>query len=540
MLNVSSSNFNRGLIINAQGIQFSDFISFDIKPQYKVDSIENTSFHAKIVNSTTKKESFLLKNHIEVTANDLEHVRQLCQIFNTDETINSAMTLLDDESYTNDIFLMVQCAKVELIIKQETIKPSDELSNKVKEALKHHDPYNELVNVFNNYGYCLPKKIILGYKIYGMTYLTVDKDLSEPIDKTNDLEWIPLNDFSENKLDDIPSSYQFDLSYFVSVNGELIMKNKIEEWIKFCLESDRDSLQVIGCKELYPLYEIFDLSLRQEIETILGVSRPTELTISNQYESIDRNKIKERVLIAGVIPIEDSSYSYSVTFPVCFKSNNYQVFGKFITRDGEPIDEFTYMNPKIAWILIGIPAEVGYFSQSTRKINVLDSGNNQFALKPNNNNIILEVPENLPKDSVIVVSFKHPPSHYEPKLIATLKSYQHNKILFNINCHDYEPSDSDENSEDSKSFNDEEVNEDSKLLNDESGNKDSKSFDDEGGEDITSNQKLIIESSSASDKEKVKYSNKDLKTDDIEFVHKNRENVIGEGSKDVKSNYNEN
>ncbi|CAG8819337.1 21782_t:CDS:2, partial [Gigaspora rosea] len=217
----------------------------------------------------------------------------------------------------------------------------------------------------------------------------------------------------------------------------------------------------IKCKELYPLYEIFDLSLRQEVVSALQIE--SILEIDNQAEFIKRNNIKERVLMEGIVPIKDPPYSYSVKFPFYLKSNNYQIFGKLITHDGKPIDEViikfefmdiygflifmenykhTYKNSKIAWILIGIPAEVGYFSPNTRKIKVLDSGNEPFALKLNND-IILEVPENLPHDSVIVFSFKHPLSNYEPNFIAKIQSYQANKILFNIQCLDDELSDSD-------------------------------------------------------------------------------------------------
>ncbi|KAF0357917.1 hsp70 family protein [Gigaspora margarita] len=591
MIKVSSLKFSRGLIINAQGIRLSDFISYDFKPKYKKhknDFVKNTSFDAKLVNSITKKESFLLKNHIELSADELEHVSQ---IFDTDVSINSIMT---DESSTNDIFLMIQCSKVELIIKKESIKPSVELIDKVKEALKHYDPYHKLMDVFNNYGYFLPKKMILGHKIYRIACLTVDQYLTEPNDKNNDTKWAIFDDFSENKLELIlsqwekcMSSYNFDLSYLVSINGELIMKNKIKEWIKFCLKDDLDSLQVIGCKELYPLYEIFDLTLRQEIESVLGISMQinSTLEIDNHAKFINRNNIKERVLMAGTVPIKDPPYSYSVKFPICFKSNNYQVFGKFITRDDEPIDEviikfefmdtygflifmedynFTYKDPKIAWILIGIPAEVGYFSTNTRKINVLGSGNEPFALKSNNNNIEWKLPENLPQDSVIVVSFKHPSSNDEPRFIAKILNYQYNKILFNVYCHNYEyyeTSDSEESNEDSKSFDreddneysgfydGEESNEYSESYNGEESNEDAKSFDcEDDNEDSKSfDREDDNEDSKFFDNED---TNEDSKSFDNEEVNKNRkpskQRLIFKSAssylkiKDVKNSYNKN
>ncbi|CAG8446458.1 16456_t:CDS:2 [Dentiscutata erythropus] len=526
MINESSSNFNRGIIINSKGIQLSNLISYNLKPQHENNSIKNLS------------------------ADDLEHVSQ---IFDADKNVNSTMALLSDETFTNDIFLMIQCTKVKLIIKKESIKPSDELINKIEEALKHNDSYHKLLDVFKRYGHFLPKKVTLGHKLFRMTFLTVDKIAEEPDNNNNGAIWSTLDDFPENKLEDIfnqweecINSYNLDLSYLVSINGELIMKNKIKMWIKFCLESDLDSLQVISCKELYPLYEIFDLPLRQKVESVFAINRQikTTLGIDNQDETINKNNIKERVLMAGIVPIKDPPYSYSVKFPVCFKSNNYQIFGKFITQYDEPIDEviikfdfmstygflifmddyeLTYVNPKIAWILIGIPVEIGYFSLNTRKIKVLGSGNEPFALKSNNNNIVLKVPENLPYESVIVVSFKHPPSNYEPNFIAKIQSYRDNKILFNIHCPDYESSDSEENNEDSKPSDNEEANKDK----------------------VPSDQEHILRNALTNNKDEKEYSNNNL--DDIEFVHKNdfsnkEDSIIGEGSNskyvDVSENIN--
>lgn len=479
---MSNVNFKRGLVIDAQGICFSNYKSYDLCDLQRNDTI---CFHAKLVNSTTKKKSFLLKNRIEISNDDLEHVSQ---IFDIDEAINSETVYLVDESPTNDVFLIIRCTKVELIIKKETIYPSTELTDKVKEALNHYDPYHELINVFNKYGYFLSKKIILGHKIYRTAYLTVDKNSKEPNCENVEVKWTTFDDFSESKFGDILSQwekylspYKLDLSYLVSTNGGLIMKNRLNEWFKICLKSDPDSLQVISCRELYPLYEILESSLRQEVESVLGINRRIEpiLGINDQVKytlGFNNQIIKEKVLMAGVIQIDvkEPPYSYCVDFPNCFKSNNYQVFGKFITRDDEPIDEVVvkfdfmdiygflvfiekfeliyedYEDPKIAWILIGIPAEVGYFSKDTRKINILGSGNEPFRLK-SSDDVIIEVPENLLQDSVIINTFKFPPSNYKPNLIAKIQCYKDN-ISFNICCLNCESSISKENNEDLNSL----------------------------------------------------------------------------------------
>ncbi|CAG8475478.1 6889_t:CDS:2 [Gigaspora margarita] len=420
----------RGLIINAQGIQLSDVVSYsEIQPsdvelcseQRKNDIKKNTSFHAKLIFSKTKKKSFLLKNYIDLPEDALEHVSQK---FGIDEA------LLIDKSPRNVLFLIIHCSKVERTIDKETVKSIGELICKVKEALKHCDPYHELMDVFNNYGHFLPKKMICGHKLLKMTCLTADISLSEPIEKN----WTTLEDFSESKFGDVLDQWE----NYISISGPSYL-DKLKEWIKNCI-NDNNFGSVICCKELYPLYEIFDLPLHQEIESVLG--------ISDQIES-------EKVLATGKVLIKNSKnshYSYSVKFPVPFKSNDYQVFGKFM-RGEELIDDvivkFDFMRTygflifveneenlenymftdvslqlQIVWILIGIPAKVGYFCENTRKIEILKSGLTKFAseLNVSDYSVELEVPKNLSRNSVIVTSFKCPPSNYEPNFIAKLHS----------------------------------------------------------------------------------------------------------------------
>ncbi|CAG8821077.1 12993_t:CDS:2, partial [Gigaspora rosea] len=217
--------------------------------------------------------------------------------------------------------------------------------------------------------------------------------------------------------------YGFDSSYFVSVDDKIIMKDEIEKWMESC---NYDSLQIISWNELYPIYEIFEEPLCREIKPILGIN----------YQPGSFN-IKEKVLLSGIIPVNKPPFSYRVNFPVCFKSNNYQIFGKLLNQNGESIDKVVikfksmdiygfyafvenfstigeHMDLQIEWILIGIPAKIGFFSMYTRNIQILGSINTSFPLKSNDNNwkIRLDVQEDLPQNSVLVTSFNYS-SNYE-------------------------------------------------------------------------------------------------------------------------------
>ncbi|CAG8706121.1 9363_t:CDS:2, partial [Cetraspora pellucida] len=439
--NINSLKINHGLIINAKGVCPSKFSAYSPCSRPKATPLVS-SFEATLKFSTKRRDSFLFKNHIDHYALDLKHCDWIFA--------NSAETLLINESPINDVCLKVQCSQFELIVEKETIKPSEEIVAKIKEALEHYNPYNELMNIFEIYGKFIPKKLILGHKLYRVTCLIVDESLPD----ANFKEGERTADFMTEEYNDILNQWEkcigsrgFDSSYFVTVDDKLIMKDELEKWMKICSESDYDSLQIISLDELCPIYEIFDESLCDEIKSILG--------INCQPESFN---IKEKVLFSGIIPVNAPPFSYRANFPVCFKSNNYQVFGKLVKQSGEPIDKVTikfkfidiygfyafvenfdaiaeHTELQIEWILIGIPAKIGFFSINTRNIRILRSINTSFSprLNENNWNITLNIQESLPQYSFLVTSFKYS-SNYERSFDVDALNYRcnDNKIELNV------------------------------------------------------------------------------------------------------------
>ncbi|CAG8549490.1 951_t:CDS:2 [Dentiscutata heterogama] len=182
------------------------------------------SFEATLKFSTKQRDSFLFKNHIDHRALNLKHCDWI--------SANSTENLLTIESPVKDVCLKIQCSQFELIVEKETIKPSKEIVAKVKDALSHYNPYNELMSVFEIYGKFLPKRVILGHKIYRVTCLIVDESL--PDFKFKEGEWSSF-DFMAKEYNDILSKwekcmglYGFDSSYFVSIDDKLIMKDQLD------------------------------------------------------------------------------------------------------------------------------------------------------------------------------------------------------------------------------------------------------------------------------------------------------------------------
>ncbi|CAG8574109.1 16777_t:CDS:2, partial [Racocetra fulgida] len=420
--NINSLKINHGLIISAEGVRHSKFSAYSLCSQFqarKLNTPLGNSFQIALRFSTKQRDSFLFKNHIDHSAVDLKHCDWI--------TVKSTENPLINESLVKDVCLQIQCSQLELIVEKDKIKPSKVMVAKIKEALNHYNPYNELMSIFEIYGQFLPRKFILGHKICRVTRLIVDE--SHP--DSNFKEGEQSANFMTEKYYDILSQwekhigvYGFDSSYFMSVDRKLIMKDEIEMWMKNCSKNDYESLQIINWNEFYPIYEIFDEPLCQEIKSILGIIDPSRSL-----------NVKERLLFSGTIPIKDPHFSYRVNFPICFKFNDYQLFGKLVKQNGEPVDKHTEL--QIEWILIGIPAKIGFFCMKTRNIRILRSINTSIPLNPNENNwkITLDVQDSLPQNSFLVTSFKYS-SNYERSFEVVALNYQYNENKIELNYAD--------------------------------------------------------------------------------------------------------
>ncbi|CAG8522028.1 13721_t:CDS:2, partial [Dentiscutata heterogama] len=423
---MSDQILSHGLLINKRGIQLADLPICDFEIQ--TETIEKSQI--KLMFSTKRLDSFLLKNHIDPSVINSEHDNW---IFDTVFNENFLPENLP-------VYIGILCSRAELVFENKKIKPSDELNNAMKQALKHNNPYHEIINVFKDYGYFLPKKVILGHKLYRITYLIAREDSPlEPHFLRS--EWTHFNDstlFEHNDIldqwEDLIKLHNFDTSFLTSINGEDVMKDRLKDWAASCLKSDLNSLQIISWEKLYPLYEIFDEPLNKEIKFILGSDDQTK-----------KFGVKERVLLAGEIPIKNSTYHYRVKYSDHLNSSNYKIFGKLVTQDYKQINvaiKFQSMNRfgftiiienldlaehtdlKIIWILIGLPSEIGFYSPNTRNINVSALDSCSFAY---DKILSLQVPKNLPINSIMCTNLTYPPSD-KANFKVKIQTYCDNKV----------------------------------------------------------------------------------------------------------------
>lgn len=398
--------------------------------------------HVKLVSPKDREELFLLKNHIDVTSFQLLP-QKLVKI------MMQSTTFLNDNSSFNNVHFEVNFPKVELNLEKINIKPTEAIKMAIDNALKNEKPYQELIKVFDTFGYLFSRNFILGQKLYKSSVL---RQKSLNTDDQLEIE-LKIEEFFENyssKLDDMLRKYGFDATYLLSMNGEAIKINDIEKW----LNEHSKSLQVISRSELIPVYEIFEDPISYKIKKVLG--------IDNQ----------QKILMTGITQFIENTKYYHIDFYSHLESCNYHIFAKVVrhTNNGlvdtldkaivkihsknrtgffaaiESFNEINNIDPtylQIVWILVGFPDEINFYSIHTRKLSLLSMELQNITLKNDQESVLLNVPKELPKNSIMTLSFEYP-------LLINNLEVKNGKIELNI---DYNLSNNDNCYEDVKSEN---------------------------------------------------------------------------------------
>ncbi|CAG8823214.1 2747_t:CDS:2, partial [Gigaspora margarita] len=260
------------------------------------------------------------------------------------------------------------------------------LVDEVNIALKHINPYQKLMKVFAKYGYFIAQKITIGQKLY--MKLLLEKTIDQ------------LGEFQKDNLD---------------------------KWIESC---SYEPPQVISKDGLFPIYEIFDEQTIKRIKSVIGIRN-----IDLRHAVVSEYKL----LMTGIIQIQDVDKCHRIKFAKPLESNNYQIFGNVVecNEEQQKIEDVIVkfelkskngfsikvqhlgnaINGKevelqVIWMLIGIPED-----------NITIS-NSYCNIKPT-------IIENLPQDSIMVTSIEFPLSNFEP-LFTVKANYIENKINWDV------------------------------------------------------------------------------------------------------------
>ncbi|CAG8747789.1 12503_t:CDS:2, partial [Racocetra fulgida] len=372
---IKDKKLNHGWIIFDRGMKSIYKFEHQFKINFNPINRNTGIFNINLMPIKTPMDT-LLKYNIKPSAITSEHFQLI------------SGQLVNDSA--NKVYLEIQYPLLELVFEKENIKLPEILIEDINNALKDNDPYHKLMQIFDDYGHFVPRKVILGHKLYRMSHLKRNKTLLEK-KKIVTREYFETSEFNEfwNEWNNSIMHYCFDEVHLSSMSSEKFDRNEITKWASFLSDNN---LQVICWDELHSLYELLDNNLKQKVKSIFG--------INDQTGNISVKK--EKILMTGVIPITNSPY-YLVNLPDNLSSDNYQIFGRLVTQDGKLIDaviKFKAMTAHNFLVLIDI--------DKTMDISIIASGSHKFAYaKKFDIDIPFLLPENLPTNWIFCASFQY-------------------------------------------------------------------------------------------------------------------------------------
>ncbi|RIB26145.1 hypothetical protein C2G38_2138425 [Gigaspora rosea] len=317
--------------------------------------------------------------------------------FNNDSSLNDFYFKDEVPCFLCDCYFEVNFPMIELNL-ENAIKPTKEITVAIENALNNERPYQELIKVFNKFGYLLSKRLTLGQKLYRSCIL-FQKELNL-INQSNEIKENYSSELYASKLYELldlwKNQYGFDEEYLISISGETIGKNDLEKWLKGNLKQGYKLLQIISRSELIPLYEIFENPIIHEIKSILGIDN------------------LPKILMTGIVQIVKDVKCYNVDFPSHLGNSNYHIFAKLTRSNKQSVDVIDEATVKIqSGNRTGFLAIIENFDKinmHTRELSILSVEHQEIILyrdtdKPS---ITISVPENLPKNSRMAISFDFP------------------------------------------------------------------------------------------------------------------------------------
>ncbi|CAG8486186.1 23670_t:CDS:2 [Cetraspora pellucida] len=328
---VRDKKLNYGLIICNRGINFK----YKFETQIKINPINRDAgkFYINSVSVKTQMDSLLLKYSIKPSKINFEYFQLILN-----QSVNEP---------ANQVYLEIQYPLWEIVFEKENMKLPEKLIKDIKIALEHNDPYHELLKVFDEYGYFVPSRVILGHKLYRMSCLKRNKTMlgKKKIVTREYFETMEFTEFWKEWSNSI-RHFSFDELHLSSMNSGKFEREDIKEWASFLSDNN---LQIICWDKLHSLYELLDNNLKRKV---------------------------------------------NYRFPLLLRKPSLQF--KFWS---------IYSNLRMFWIMVGLP-EIGFYSPNTRDISIFASGSHEFAYAKKLGISIL-VPENLPANWNFGVSFQY-------------------------------------------------------------------------------------------------------------------------------------
>ncbi|CAB5361469.1 unnamed protein product [Rhizophagus irregularis] len=421
----------QGIVINElHKIGSSKKISINLTEIPIVNKINNSYF--EITNPTTRLEEILISNNI-------------CSNKNI-ESFPFLFVKPDDFNNESNINLVVKCEKYEILINKDNIKPPEGFNNAIEEALKSMKPFNELKNVFNEYGQLFPLKIKLGKSFKSQIATTTLFDDFEKIKLKLPIK--SLENYSKN----------LNISYFVTQDGNIIKEDDLVKMIKnLNTEKDdldnnmntNDELEIIELDEIISLYDILGLEQKRKIDIVLNNNNRdnlkiimTGITNLKDLDNNDREHYKQISIEPQKPPMENENYEVFGTIVtkknsriekldqkyISIKFGLYDVDGFLATIKNSEEIKIDINECYVLWMIIGNPLKLSVFSPINREIQI-NHIKESIIIQPDKQNYSIITPFLLSERCSILIDVT---TDYEFKNTIKLIEWSRNSITFQI------------------------------------------------------------------------------------------------------------
>ncbi|GBC51776.2 kinase-like domain-containing protein [Rhizophagus irregularis DAOM 181602=DAOM 197198] len=401
----------QGFIINKlHKIENSKKISINLTGIPQVNEIDNSYF--EITNATTKLEEIFISNNIFSNKN----IGTFPFLF-----------IKNDDFNKKNINFVVKSEKYEILISKDNIKPSEEFNNAIEKAINSMKPFNELQNVFDEYGHLFPLRIIFGKSFKNIVNTNYFNNF-EKIKLKLPIE--SLNAYSKN----------LNISYFITKEGKVIKEDEIYNRIQ---NINDEELEIIELDEIISLYDILELKQKRRIDAILS----------------DNNQNNLKIIMTGITDLRnlnnnDSEHYKQINIEPSLNDENYEVFGTIISENNSKIDQknisikfgFYDVNGFFAiikkleetnidisecyvlWMIIGNPLKLSIFSPINREIQV-NCVKESIKIQHVRPIYSIKTPFLLSEKCSILINVT---TDYESKNIIKLVEWSRNSITFQI------------------------------------------------------------------------------------------------------------
>ncbi|CAG8674883.1 7908_t:CDS:2 [Gigaspora margarita] len=330
--------------------------------------------------------------------------------------------------------------KIQIRTEKNRIKVSDQFKEDIEKALESNNPYSNLTNIFDKYGYYFCKNHILGNSLESMCYSY--SELATEMFINFQRSKVPKEqDNLIKKWENFQSKFKVNA---FSDDRSIVEPDKVENWLKENNLTYPEAWHVVNRTELIPIWKLLDSNIQERINELI--------------------KDEERILMTREEIIGSEIICHRIKFNKPLRSNQYQIIGSIVTIDYKKTslaikfrlmdcygfyaiiekhkssNEVINRKLKICWALIGNPLKHDYFNYELSNIKLI-SGNKKIEMNKEriSDTVIIDITRPIPPQNLIFATIlEFPSTNFEPAIEIVINSSTLKKINYTLVNHKFE------------------------------------------------------------------------------------------------------